>query len=68
MILLRFLDFILQDTGKLWKSCKQKCNIVKFSFEKHESYCTECRNLLLEAVSVEKVDDYGYSGGVGGRV
>lgn len=39
--------------------------MIKFSFEKHESDCSECKSLLLEAISVVQVGDDGYINAVG---
>lgn len=36
--------------------------MIKFSFAKHESDCSECRS-LLEAISVDQVENDGYSSG-----
>lgn len=41
---------------------KPRCNMIKFSFAKHESDCSECRS-LLEAISVDQVENDGYSSG-----
>lgn len=65
VILFGILAFIIEDIGKLQKSFKQRCNVITFSFEKHESDCSECKSLLLEAISVVQVGDDGYINGVG---
>lgn len=65
VILFRILAFIIEAIGKLWKGFKQRYNMIKFSFEKHESDCSECKSLLLEAISVVQVGDDGYINGVG---
>lgn len=42
--------------------------MIKFSFEKHESDCSECRSLLLQAISAHKVGHGGYNSWVGEKV
>lgn len=56
-------DFGLYPKGywKPWKSCKQKCNMIRVLFECPYSDFNDCRSLLLEAASVDQVGDDGYS-------
>lgn len=68
VILFRILGFILKAIGKPWKGLKQRHNMIKFSFEKHEFDCSECRSLLLQAISAHKVGDEGYNSWVGEKV
>jgi len=68
VILFRILAFILKAIGKPWKGLKQRHNMIKFSFEKYESDCSECRSLLLQAISAHEVGDDGYSSWVGEKV